>query len=153
LAESSQTCTSPRSTGLFGAQVGSPGEQAALGKNLACRDYNSPDCPVSQPRQRSAAQSVGDVWTSPTVIRPHHTIRCATSVVAATVDFARKGRKSCCSLSGGAPDCPMHPRTEGNYPTARNCGCFLRPFPVLSIREVRYLLAQSSSSASVLRYP
>jgi hypothetical protein len=56
----------------------------------------APDCPVSQscPCQRSAAQLVGDAWTSPTVTRPHRTVRCATGAVAATVSFARKGRKS-----------------------------------------------------------
>jgi hypothetical protein len=40
---SSQTCTSLRCTGLSGAQAGVPDELAALGKNSACRGYNSPD--------------------------------------------------------------------------------------------------------------
>jgi hypothetical protein len=35
--------------------------------------------------------------------------------VAATVGFAIKEKKiTHCSLSGGAPDCPVRPRTEGN---------------------------------------
>jgi hypothetical protein len=37
-----------------------------LSGSLAAYDYNSPDCPVSQ---RSAAQSAGDVWPTPTVGR------------------------------------------------------------------------------------
>jgi hypothetical protein len=72
----------------------------------------APDCPVSQPRprQQSAAQSAGDAWTSPMVTRAQ-TVRCATSVVAATVGFARTGRKSrtvtvrwCTGLSGAPTD-------------------------------------------------
>jgi hypothetical protein len=96
-----------------------PGEQAALGKNqriaaIIHRNVRrTPDCPVSlsRPRQRSAAQSTGDAWTSPTVTRPHRTVRCATSTVAAMVVFARKGRKShmftlrwCTGLSGAPTD-------------------------------------------------
>jgi hypothetical protein len=55
------------------------------------------DCPVSQPcpRQQTVARSAGDTWSSPMVGRSHWTVRCATRVVAATVGFARKGRKSC----------------------------------------------------------
>jgi hypothetical protein len=83
-------------------------------RNVWC----APDYPMSQPHpyQRSAARSVGDMWTSPTVERSHRTVRCATKVVAAMVVFTRKGRKIVhCSLSGGAPDCPVRPWTEGNY--------------------------------------
>jgi hypothetical protein len=103
LVESSWTCARLRCTGLSGvhrtvsgAQAGSLGEQVALGKNSARHDYNSPDCPMSQPcpRQRSAEQSAGDAWTSPTVTRQHQIVRCATSVVATMVGFTRKGRKS-----------------------------------------------------------
>jgi hypothetical protein len=35
---------------VSGAQAGALGEQAALGKNSVCRGYNSPNCPVNQPR-------------------------------------------------------------------------------------------------------
>jgi hypothetical protein len=51
----------------------------------------------------------------------HRTVRCAKGVVAATVGFAIKGRKSC------TVHCPVRPRTEGNYglpngaPTAPSC--------------------------------
>jgi hypothetical protein len=34
---------------------------------------------------------------------------------AATVDFTKKGRRSHCSLSSRAPDCPVRPWIEGNY--------------------------------------
>jgi hypothetical protein len=71
-------------------------------ENSARHDYNSPDCwcasdcLVSQPRprQHSVSQLVGDTWTSPMVGRYHRTVRCAMRVVAVTVGFARKGRKS-----------------------------------------------------------
>jgi hypothetical protein len=127
LAKSSQTCTSLRCTGLSGvhravsgAQAGSPVEQAALGKNLAHRGYNSPDCPVC------TGLSGEPVAPTPTVNNAisgrcvdfanshqgaldcpvcHRTVRCATSVAAATIGFARKVRKSC------TVHCPMVHRT------------------------------------------
>jgi hypothetical protein len=103
LAQGSQTCTSLRCTGLSGvhrtvsgAQAGARDELAALGKSWGSRDYNSPDCLVSQPRscQRSTAQSAGNVWPALIVTRPHQTVRCAKGVVAATVGFTKKGRES-----------------------------------------------------------
>jgi hypothetical protein len=39
----------------------------------------------------------------------HRTVQCAKGIVAATVDFARKGRRSC------TVHCPVRPRIEGNY--------------------------------------
>jgi hypothetical protein len=60
-------------------------------------------CPVSQwsPAQRSAAQSTGYAWPTPTVGRGHWTVRCAPDSVRcangpepATVGCARKGRRS-----------------------------------------------------------
>jgi hypothetical protein len=107
---------------------------------LAAYDYNSLDCPVSQqpPAQRSATQSTGDAWPAPTVGRRHRTVRCAPDSVlcakchvSATVDFARKGRRSRTGheqwLSGGAPDCPVRHSTECKnclpcwLPTASSC--------------------------------
>jgi hypothetical protein len=92
----------------------------------AAYSYNSPDCPVSQwsPAQRTAAQSAGDAWPTPTVGRGHRTVRCAPDIVrcancqgSATVICARKGRRSAPDrlqwLSGGAPDCPVRHPTEG----------------------------------------
>jgi hypothetical protein len=95
---------------------------------------------VSQrpPAQRSAAQSAGDAWPAPTVGRGHRTVRCAPDSVrcancheSATVVCARIGRRSRTEheqwLSGGAPDCPVHHPTEGNFglpcwpPTAPSC--------------------------------
>jgi hypothetical protein len=88
----------------------------------------APDCPVSQrpPAQRSAAQSAGDTWPAPTVGTGHRTVRCAPDSVrcanchgAATVICAKLGRRSAPDmlqrLSGGAPDCPVHHPTEGNF--------------------------------------
>jgi hypothetical protein len=88
---------------------------------------------VSQrlPAQRSAAQSVGDTWPAPTVGRGHRTVRCANCHESATVVYARIGRRSHTEheqwLFGGAPDCPVHHPTEGNFdlpcwpPTAPSC--------------------------------
>jgi hypothetical protein len=92
---------------------------AIIHRTIQC----APDCPVSQTRslQRSVARPAGDMWTSPTVGRSHRTVRCATRAVAATVGFARKGRKS------RTVHCPVRPRTEGNYslpngaPTTPSC--------------------------------
>jgi hypothetical protein len=109
-------------------------------ESLAAYDYNSPDCPVSQrpPAQRSAAQSAGDAWPTPTVGRGHRTVRCAPDSVwcanqpgVATVGCARIGRRSRTGheqwLSGGVPDCPVRHPTEGKNclpcwpPTAPSC--------------------------------
>jgi hypothetical protein len=100
----------------------------------------APDCPVSQrsTEQRSAVQSAGDVWPTPTVGRRHRTIRCAQDSVrcancreSATVDYARIGKKWAPDklqwLSGGAPDCSVRHSTEGKIslprlsPTAPSC--------------------------------
>jgi hypothetical protein len=45
----------------------------------------------------------------------HQTIRCATRVSDCNGRLRQK-RKGIthCSLSGGVPDCPVHPQTEGN---------------------------------------
>jgi hypothetical protein len=88
---------------LSSALASSPSEQAALGKTqrvatIIHRTVRcASDCPVSQlrPRQRLVAHSAGDAWTSPMVTRLHQTVRCSTSVVAATIGFTRKGRKAC----------------------------------------------------------
>jgi hypothetical protein len=83
---------------------------------------------VSQrpPAQRSAAQSAGDAWPAPTVGRGHRTVRCAPDCFwcanchkFAMVVCAGIGRRSRTGheqwLSGGAPDCPVHHPTEGNF--------------------------------------
>jgi hypothetical protein len=130
LAKASQTCTSLRCTRLSGvhqimssAQVGAPANWPLSGKSegTAAKIHwtvqCAPDCPVCQPRprQRSVARSKGDTWTSPTVIGPHQTIWCATRASGCNgrLRQTRKGIAHC-SLSGGAPDCPVRPRTEGN---------------------------------------
>jgi hypothetical protein len=106
-----------------------PGELATLGNSSAAYGYNSPDYPVSQRplEQRSATQSVHDVWPTPTVGWGHRTVRCAPDSVWCanqpkdpTVGYARNGRRSASDilqwLSGGAPDCPVRHPTEG-----KNC--------------------------------
>jgi hypothetical protein len=99
LAETSQTCTTLRCTGLsdvhetvFGAQAGALSELATLGKTLdtATIIHRTVRCASHAPSQRPVARSAGDTWTSPTVTRAHQTIRCATGSVAATVGFAEK---------------------------------------------------------------
>jgi hypothetical protein len=78
------------------------GEKVTLGKRSVAYDYNSLDCPVSQrsTAQRSAAQSVGDVWPAPTVGRGHRTVRfapdsvrCANGPRAATIACAGKRKE------------------------------------------------------------
>jgi hypothetical protein len=100
----------------------------------------APDCPVSQrrPRQRSAARSTGDTWTKPMVTWSHWTVpcapdsvRCAKGTEGSTVGFARKRKRSGTGqglfMSGGAPDCPVRPPTEGKnclpngIPTTPSC--------------------------------
>jgi hypothetical protein len=95
---------------------------------------------VSQrpPAQRSAAKCAGDAWPAPTVGRGHRTVRCAPDSVryangynSAMVGCAILGRRSTPDtkqcLSGGAPDCPVRPPTEGKNclprlpPTALSC--------------------------------
>jgi hypothetical protein len=140
-------------TGLSGGALDSVrcarlsfGEQATLGNvwwrtTIIHRTVRwCTSCPVSQrpPAQRSAAQSAGDTWPAPIVGRGHRTVRCAPDSVrcanchvSATVDFARKGRRSRTRheqwLSGGAPDCLVRHPTEGKDslpcwpPTAPSC--------------------------------
>jgi hypothetical protein len=88
--------------------------------------------------QRSVAQSAGDAWPAPTVGWGHRTVRCAPDSVgcanqpeAATVGYARNGRKSRTGheqwMSGGTPDCLVRHPTEGKIslpgmpPTAPRC--------------------------------
>jgi hypothetical protein len=96
----------------------------------------APDYPVSQqhPRQRSAAQSAGDVWPAPTVTRSHRTVQCAIGLsgvprvpwLQPSASPKKEGNRHC-SLSGEALDCPVRPWMEGNYclpngaPTAPSC--------------------------------
>jgi hypothetical protein len=67
-------------------------ELVALGKRRKCRDYNSPDYPLSQshPSQRSAAKSAADTWPEPTVGWAHWTatgpVRWCTGLSSAPLD-------------------------------------------------------------------
>jgi hypothetical protein len=84
-------------------QAGAPGDQAALRKKLGRRNYNSPDCPVCQPRAWLTVGYLINYATcaQPTVTRLHRTIRCATGLFGvpwdkrlATVGFTKQGIKS-----------------------------------------------------------
>jgi hypothetical protein len=92
--------------------------------------YNSPDCPVcirlsGVPDARSAKgrprdQRVPRVPSQRHQVVPdcpvrHQTVRCAMEPEVGNSQL-RQTRKRIvhCSLSGGALDCPMRPRTEGN---------------------------------------
>jgi hypothetical protein len=88
-------------TGLSGEST--TANSSLSGKGTRRRGYNSPDCPVSQQRQRqrSAARSTRDMWLAPMVGLVYRTIRCAPDSVrcaiwprGATVGCARFGRKS-----------------------------------------------------------
>jgi hypothetical protein len=59
--------------------------------------------PVCQPR------------TQPMVRRLHQIVWCATGVDGCNGRVCQKRKETAHrSLSSGAPDCPVHPRTEGN---------------------------------------
>jgi hypothetical protein len=121
---------------ISGAHAGSPGEQAALRKNSAHRGYNSPDCPVCT---RLSGELVAPTPMVDSAIYARHVDfangrkavpDCSVCHSAmATNGRLREKRKEIthCSLSGGAPDCPVRPRTKGNYglpngaPTAPSC--------------------------------
>jgi hypothetical protein len=112
----SQTCTSLRCTELSGvhrivssAQVGTPGELAALEKSWRRHDYNSPDYPVCTGLSGVAAAPTPTVGraingqhvdltnghqVAPDCLVCHRTVRCATGAMATTIGFARKGKKS-----------------------------------------------------------
>jgi hypothetical protein len=101
----------------------------ALGKRERRRGYNSPDCPVSQLRQRltvGRAINARHVVT-PTVGWAHRIVQCAPDNVRCanrsrgpTVGCTPYGKKLSTGLlqwlSGGATDCPVHHSTEG-----KNC--------------------------------
>jgi hypothetical protein len=105
------------------------GAAAKINQTVRC----APDCPVSQRRlrQRLTAQLADDAWPEPTVSWSHRTVRCANKTDGATIDFARKGRRSSTRqalfMSGGAPDYLVRHPTEGKNclpngtPTAPSC--------------------------------
>jgi hypothetical protein len=68
----------------------------------------APDCPVSQrsPTQRSAVQSVGDAWPTPTVGRGHRTV---------------SGAPTATNLQWSAT-----PELEGDHAADMNSGCPVR---------------------------
>jgi hypothetical protein len=137
LAKSSQTCTSLRCTGLssvhrtvFGAQAGARDELAALGKSWGAAAIIhwivqcAPDCPVSQLRPRQRRQR--NQWAT-RGLRQWSPGRTRLFSVPPDCPVCQ-GYRGCngrlrqkrkeivhCSLSGGAPDYPVRPRTEGNY--------------------------------------
>jgi hypothetical protein len=149
-----QTCTSLGCTGLSGvhqtvsgAQASVLDELAALEKSWGSRDYNSSDCSVCQPHQRSTAQSAGVAWREPTLTRLHRTVRCATRVVAAMVGFARKGRRPhTVHCPVGHQTVRVRPRTEGNYclpngaPTTPSCLGGLKGTPKRMEQYTKHLL-------------
>jgi hypothetical protein len=73
----------------------------------------APDCPVSQrpPAQRSAAQSAGDAWPTPTVSRGHRTVSGAPtgSALQRSTSPEKEGDRAPDSYS----DCPVRHPTEG----------------------------------------
>jgi hypothetical protein len=120
---------------------------------------------VSQrpPAQRSATQSAGDAWPTPTVGKGHRTVWCAPDSVqcanyheSATFVCARIGRRSRTGheqwLSGGAPDCPVRHPTEGKDslpccpPTAPSCLGAIKGTP-------RRMEEQPKHSRNILRLP
>jgi hypothetical protein len=110
LAVLSQTCISLRVHQIvFGVQTGALDELAALEKSWRRCGYNSPDCLVctglsGEPTAPTptvdnaisrwrVAQANGH-QAAPDCPVYHRTVWCAKGVVAATVGFAKKGKKS-----------------------------------------------------------
>jgi hypothetical protein len=77
----------------------------------------APNCPVCQPRAWPTVDRAIS-WrhvAHPTVRRSHRTVRCATGVGGYNGWLRQKSKGiTHYSLSGGAPDCPVRPRIEGN---------------------------------------
>ena len=107
-----------------GAQAGVLGELAALGKNSARCGYNSRDCPV---HTGLSGELVASTPTVGRAISGRHVDFTNDRKVTPDYPVCHEGRgcngRLCqkrkniahCSLSGGAPDCPVRPWTEGNY--------------------------------------
>jgi hypothetical protein len=128
------------------------------------------DCPMSQrsPVQRSATQSVGDAWPTPTVGWGHRTVRCAPDNVWCAIHpgvamiGARNGRKSRTGheqwLSGGAPDSPVRHPTEGKFclprmpPTASSCLGTIKGTPRRMEESPKHTLSILSIPHSVSAY-
>jgi hypothetical protein len=91
----------------------SQGVAATIHWTIRC----APDCPICQRHAQPTVNRVisGRHVAQPTVSRWHRTVRCAMRLVAGNGRL-RQRRKEIgrCSLSYGAPDCPVCPRTEGN---------------------------------------
>jgi hypothetical protein len=90
---------------------------AALGNRSAAYGYKSPDCPVSQ---RSAAQSAHDAWPGQLsdggtgLSGVHQTVSGAPTAPNRQRSAApEQERNMHRTVSGGAPDCPVHQSTEG----------------------------------------
>lgn len=132
LAKSSQTCTSLRCTGqssvhhtVSSARLGHPvnktlsrktqGAAAIIHQTVRSVVHRTVRCASPALSQRSVARSASATWAWPTVTRPHRTVRCAMGLEVGNGRF-RQTRKGIahCSLSGGASDCPVRPRVEGN---------------------------------------
>ena len=130
LAKSSQTCTSLWCTGLSGvhrivsgARMACPVNMPLLGKGRGAVAkihrifWCTPDCPMCQSRAQPTVDRAISRWhvAQPTFRRRHRTVRCAMWPMAGNDRLCQKRKEiRHYSLSGGAPDCPMRQRTEGN---------------------------------------
>jgi hypothetical protein len=98
----------------------SSGELAVLRKKLTAYGYNSPDCPVCT--GLSGEPTVGRAIRArhvaePTARRGHRTVSGAlTAPRRQRSTSPNKERNPHRTVSGGAPDCPVHQATEG-----KNC--------------------------------
>jgi hypothetical protein len=115
LAKSNQTCTSLWFTRLSGARLAHPVNNHSQ-KKIGRHGYNSLDCLVYTGLSGvPATRSAGTTCAHPIVTKLHQTVRCAMGPEAGNSRL-RQTRKGIVhySLSGGAPDCPVDPQTEGN---------------------------------------
>jgi hypothetical protein len=150
------------------------GEQAALGRIWQCMTIIHRTvrwCTGLSGEPTAARASVGRSIRGRRVARAngqqgHRTVQCAPDSVwcancheSATVVCARIGRRSRTGheqwLSGGAPDCPMHHLTEGNFglpcwpPTAPSCLGAIKGTPRRMEESPKYSLSILSLIHSV----
>jgi hypothetical protein len=149
-------------------QAGS-GELAALGKKLTAYGYNSPDCPVCTGQcpvsQRSAARSAWDTWPSQRLVGGtglsgvHRTVSGAPTAPRHQRSASpNKKRDPHRTVSGGAPDCPVRPATEGKnclpgmLSTAPSCLGAIKGTPRRMEKTTKHPLSIVDHSHSILAH-
>jgi hypothetical protein len=152
-------------------QAGS-GELAALGKELTAYGYNSPDCLVctglsGEPTvgrangrlcdlrktrgRANGREGASDCPVCTGLSGVHQTVRCANGSKAANGRLRQ-------TVSGGAPDCPVHQATEGKnclpglFSTAPSCLGAIKGTPRRMKENTKHSLSTLDHSHSILAH-